>query len=145
MIDVYLSKDPLGQSWNCVEDGPTFMVDGAPWRLVNRHRLWRPPTDIYETDETIVVRLEVAGMKEEDFSVTLRERQLYICGTRNDVPERRAYHQMEIPFGQFAIEIELPAAVKHDNVAAFYRDGFLKITLIKAATFTIQIVEETNS
>ena len=98
MIDIYLSNDPLGQGWNCVDDGPMYLVDGALWRRVNRHRLWRPPMDLYETDEAIIVRLEVAGMREEEFSITLNERRLYICGSRSDVSERRAFHQMEIPY-----------------------------------------------
>ena len=144
MIDIYLSNDPADQGWNCLEDGPTFLVDGSLWRLVNRHRLWRPPTDMYETDESIVVRLEVAGMKEEDFTISLRDRRLSICGSRADLSERKAFHQMEIPFGQFAIEIELPAPIDTERVAAFYRDGFLKVTLSKLPTFTIHVVEENN-
>lgn len=145
MIDIFLSNDPLGQGWNCLEDGPMYLVDGGLWQRVSRHRLWRPPTDIYETDQSVVVRLEVAGMKEEDFSITLHDKRLYICGTRGDVAERRAFHQMEIPFGQFALELELPSPVDPDRVEAFYRDGFLKITLTKAATYSVQIVEDDNS
>lgn len=145
MIDIYLSNNPLGQGWNCVEDGPMYLGTGSLWRRVSRNRLWRPPTDMYETDDAIILRLEVAGMKEEDFSITLHERHLYICGSRSDAAERRAFHQMEIPFGQFALEVDLPAPVNPDRVEAFYRDGFLMINLTKSTTYTVQIVEDDNS
>jgi HSP20 family protein len=84
---------------------------------------------MYETDEAIIVRVEVAGMREADFTISLTERILTIRGIRQDTPERRAYHQLEIPFGEFSSEVELPYAVVSDKVDAVYRDGFLRITL----------------
>ncbi len=145
MIDIILGHDPLRQGWNNIEDGPTFLIDGSPWRLVSRHRLWRPPIDIYETDENLVVRLEVAGMKESDFILTLRSRRLLIYGNRSDITERRAYHQMEIPFGEFSIDIELPVAVNSETIQASYQDGFLKIVISKEQSYTILPIEENES
>ena len=73
-----------------------------------RPHVWRPPTDVYETEDAIVVRVEIAGMREADFTVALVERSLLIRGVRQDLTERRAYYQMEIPFGEFSTEVELP-------------------------------------
>src|SRR5512134_1971194 len=106
MMEVFLKSDPTGQNKFAGDENSVFTVDGQYWRLVNRPRAWRPPTDLYETEEFIVVRIEIAGIKEKEYTITLRDRRLVISGMRSDVSERRAYHQMEIPFGEFAVEIE---------------------------------------
>jgi HSP20 family protein len=107
-----------------------FKFRGANrWRNGMRSHVWRPPTDVYETDETIMVRVEIAGMEEAEISIELHEQLLVIHGVRQDVAERRAYHQMEILFGEFMTEIELPGPVVAEEVVAEYKGGFLKVTL----------------
>jgi HSP20 family protein len=109
------------------------------WRLTVRTPVWRPATDVYETEDTIVVRVEVAGMREEDFSIELEGRYLTIRGTRPDLPERRAYHQLEIRFGEFNTQVELPVAVEHEHVQAVYGNGFLRVILPKTRPQQIEI------
>ncbi|MEW6403293.1 MAG: Hsp20/alpha crystallin family protein [Chloroflexota bacterium] len=99
------------------------------WQV--RSGVWSPPTDVYETDDGFVARVEIAGMREEDFEVTVQNDLLMISGYRPDVPERRAYHQMEIRFGKFATAIGLPEPVNVDEARAEYKDGFLTIILPK--------------
>lgn len=111
------------------------------WRNATRQHIWRPPTDVYETEEAIIVRVEIAGMREADFSVQLIENSLQIRGVRQDVSERRSYHQMEIPFGEFSSEIDLLAPVAADQIEAVYRDGFLRIVLTKARPQQIKVSE----
>jgi HSP20 family molecular chaperone IbpA len=131
MMEVYLRSDFGGQNKFSSEENPVFTVDGQRWRLVNRPHAWRPPTDLYETEQSIVIRIEIAGVKENDFNITLRNQRLLVTGIRSDVSERRSYHQMEIPFGEFAVEIEIPYALKYDQILPIYQDGFLRITLPK--------------
>ena len=103
-------------------------------RLISiRHvHLWRPPTDIYETDTHLVVQMEIAGMRDGNVSIHLQDRHLIVSGTRPEPShERRAYHQMEINNGEFKVEIELPLAVSPDGINAEYEDGFLKIAMRK--------------
>lgn len=145
MINIHHKNELSGQDWSIFDDSPTFYIDGMRWRLVNRPRMWRPPTDFYETEEFYVVRVEAAGMKESDFHLALHERQLFISGVRSDQNERRAYHQMEIPFGEFAIEIELPGPVNTNDVTAFYREGFLKVHLPKASKVNVPISSQENT
>ena len=108
------------------------MADPLQQRPGLRQHVWRPPTDVFETEDTIVVRVEAAGMLEADFSVVLDGRFLSIRGVRSDVIERRAYYQMEIPFGEFASEVELPFPVEAQRIEAIYKNGFLRVTLPKA-------------
>ena len=93
--------------------------------------VWRPPTDVYETETTIVVNVEVAGANDEDLEVTIQGNLLLISGTRSDASERRAYHQMEIPFGKFSFSIEIPVNIIADDANAEYKNGFLTINLPK--------------
>lgn len=115
--------------------------ENVRWRIATRPHIWRPPTDVYETEEAIIVRVEIAGMREADFSIQLIERNLQIRGVRQDVPERRSYHQMEIPFGEFSSEVDLLAPVAVDQIEAVYRDGFLRVVLPKARPQQIKISE----
>jgi len=121
-------------------DEPPYLFSGTVnWRLSVRPHAWRPPTDIYETEERFFVRIEIAGMKENQFSITVKNNTLAISGVREDVPERRAFHQMEISFGEFSIEVEFPIQVDVERVEADYSDGFLRVTLPKVQPKNVKI------
>ncbi|HLE15475.1 MAG TPA: Hsp20/alpha crystallin family protein [Anaerolineales bacterium] len=141
MIDVLLKSDPLRPGWYLSEEVQPLSPGTNRWRLNARSHVWRPPTDVYETEDAIIVRVEIAGMQEEDFSISLAGRLLSIRGIRPDQPERRAYHQMEIFFGEFLSEIELPCAVLAEGISAEYRSGFLRLVLLKDRPKKIQVVE----
>lgn len=107
------------------------------WRV--RSSVWTPPTDVYETEQKFIVRVELAGMREEDFEVALDEGLLTISGIRPDSNERRAYHQMEIWFGKFEVIIDVPVPVNIDASTAEYKDGFLVVMLHKASSQQIKV------
>jgi HSP20 family molecular chaperone IbpA len=96
---------------------------------------WRPPTDVYETPDRLIVLIEAAGVTEEDLSVTLFSDLLVVEGTRDQPPFFKAgmsaCHQLGIKFGEFRTEIYIPVTVDHDNVTAEYKNGLLKIVLRK--------------
>lgn len=116
---------------------------GVPAPRSSRHgSLYTPPTDVYETDELIVIQVEIAGVKQSDFAVSLHERRVIVSGTRVERgPLSRAYHQLQIPFGEFRTEVELPATVDESRVDAEYSDGFLRIRLPKLKPRRIDIAE----
>ena len=94
--------------------------------------VWRPPTDVYETDDSVVVVVEIAGLGEGDYTVTLSGRTLLISGERHDPAERLAYQQMEIRHGRFRTQVHLPWALEPQGQRASYANGFLKVVLSKA-------------
>lgn len=94
--------------------------------------LWRPPTDIYEKPDEIIIVIELAGVREDDMLVTLFSDLLVVEGKREPpVTEMSACHQLGIKYGDFKAEIDIHAPVDHDNVKAEYKNGLLKITLLK--------------
>ena len=71
-------------------------------------------------------------MNEKDFSVQLDQNHLVISGNRPETPEPCAFHRMEIHYGEFLTDIELPNLLDLGKVDAEYRDGFLLVTILKA-------------
>lgn len=126
-----------------------WMLDGETavnhrrlhWRISTGPLAWRPPTDVYVTEEAIIVRVEIAGMRDGEFVISLDGSVLTIRGTRPDASERRAYHQMEIRFGEFRTDVELHWPVDPDGIDAEYRDGFLRLVLPLAQPQNIEIQE----
>ena len=113
------------------------ILHAVSWQV--RSNVWSPPTDEYETETTYVVRVEIAGMREEDFEVLLENDTLLISGSRSDVPDRRAYQQMEIRFGKFATSVNIPGPVDVEQAQAEYKDGFLTVVLPKATPNQIKV------
>lgn len=134
-----LNSEPIQFTGSLPHDVRGFSSEPHRWRLSMRSHAWRPPTDVYEREADVVVRVEIAGMKDDDFSISLTGRNLVIRGLRPDVPERRAYHQMEIYFGEFVCEIELPCAVINDEVRAEYQRGFLRVVLPKRKAQKVRV------
>jgi HSP20 family protein len=94
--------------------------------------VWRPPTYIYETPDEIIVVIELAGVAEDDLTVTLFSDLLEVEGQRNPpVTDMNACHQLGIKYGHFRSEIDIHAPVDHDEIKAVYKDGLLNITLRK--------------
>jgi len=109
----------------------TTIVYGRQWSLGYQGQPWRPPTDVYETGDAVVVKLEVAGMSEDDFEITFADGTLLVRGFRHDPAEKLGYHQMEITYGEFMVEVQLSLPVTVDRIAASYQNGFLLINLPK--------------
>jgi len=109
------------------------------WQVGVHSYAWSPPTDVYETDASFVVRVEVAGMRESDFTINAEDNFLIISGVRSESPDWRAYRQMEIRFGEFSTAIELPLGVDVDKADADYKNGFLTVILPKLKPTNIVI------
>lgn len=95
---------------------------------------WRPDSDVYETASDLVVKVDLAGMAEEEIEVTLYEDVLLIAGRREperDVDHPLHFYEATIRRGRFQAEIALPLPVDRERVSAQYERGFLQVTLPK--------------
>ena len=110
------------------------------------NRPWNPPTDIYEIPDTMIIKMELAGVKKEEFEIILDHDVLTIQGHRaedNPCPKKN-YYLMEIHFGYFHRSFSLPPEWDKDNIQANYKDGFLKITIPKKSSRCEEIPIDTG-
>ncbi|HNS51055.1 MAG TPA: Hsp20/alpha crystallin family protein [Anaerolineae bacterium] len=115
-------------------------VPGQRWAGSGPQGAWRPPTDVYETGDCIVVKVEIAGMRLDDFLVSLEGRQLTIAGVRRDPAEKLAYQRMEVLYGRFETEVHLARVVDESHIEAAYEDGFLIVRLPPAKPRHVPVV-----
>ncbi|MBV9257928.1 MAG: Hsp20/alpha crystallin family protein [Ktedonobacteraceae bacterium] len=101
--------------------------------VLHRSTTWRPLADICESADGLIVKVELAGMKEEEIDVTLYENALVISGERRDehdaTHKNLCYYEAQIRYGPFRVEVFIPSPVERDSVTARYENGFLWVTL----------------
>jgi len=115
-------------------------LPGQWWVSPRQHKIWQPPTDVYETDSCAVVKVEIAGMAEDHFDISLDGRRLTIRGLRRDPAAKLAYQQMEILYGEFETSVHLPWNIQEDQIEATYQDGFLSVVLPKARPRQVPVI-----
>ncbi len=131
------NRDFFGRDFEGVQQRMENMLDNIfdemrP-TMFSAEQTWKPPVDIYETAEEIVVLVEIAGMKRKDINVTLENDFLKISGVRPDFSPsaKMKLHQMEIAYGRFQRIVKISLPIDTDNISAKYNEGFLQITLPK--------------
>lgn len=103
-------------------------------------RIWRPPTDVYETADGYVVKVEVPGMRDDgEFMISFSDRRLTIAGKRRDPADKIGYHNMEIRYGEFLTEVWVDWALDETAIEATYEDGFLYVRLPRAREYRVQV------
>ncbi len=96
-------------------------------------RAWTPRADIYETQEHVIVQLDVPGVKPDQIDINCEKGMLSIKGDRpfsGDVAGRQ-YYRVENLYGPFERYFELPATLDVARVEAKYHDGVLTLTFPK--------------
>ncbi len=95
---------------------------------------WAPALDVLEDDEKVTIVLDAAGLKSEDFDLSLQDGDLTISGERKqeEDSQKGESFRSERFFGRFSRTITLPSPVKAEAVQASYKDGVLTVTLPKA-------------
>ena len=92
---------------------------------------WEPPTDIFETDCAVTVLIALPGVAPNDVEVNIQGCSLYISGTRPILaPAKAIIRRMEIPYGRFERQIDLPPA-QYEIGERVLVNGCLLLTLRK--------------
>lgn len=139
MQSLRFNSDDIGSETDMIRDSRLrtellrFVYGRERWPTLG-HR-WSPATDVFQSDGTLIVRLEIGGMAIEDFDIRLDLQRLLIRGERHDDRPKLAYFHMAIPFGRFSTEIELPGELEYDadRIGAVYENGFLTVEIPIAA------------
>lgn len=90
---------------------------------------WVPNTDIYTTDNGIVIKVELAGMRSEYLEITVESNRLRINGNRPDGcrASKCSFLAMSIDYGPFESVLEVPPGYDLTQAKAAYLNGFLRI------------------
>ena len=96
-------------------------------------RTWKPPMDMNETPDEIVIVAEVAGVDKDDLEVEISSKAVKIQGSRiaRHCTDDTTYRLAEIQYGRFERILYLPAPIDPEVVSAGYTNGFLEIRLAK--------------
>ena len=99
-----------------------------------RFNSYGPEVDIKETDNDVLVSVEIPGMEQKDIKVSVRDDVLTLKGEkkRGQEIENANYHLGERCFGSFERSFTLPISIRADKGSASYKNGVLHITLPKA-------------
>lgn len=92
--------------------------------------------DVYQTENDIVIKSTIAGVKPEDLDVSINNDMITIRGERKkeeDVSEENYYYQ-ECYWGNFSRSVILPVDVLAEKIEASMKNGILTIRLPKADT-----------
>src|SRR5215204_2160811 len=123
------------------------LVDFSRQPTTSRQRClapWRPPIDVFETGNGLVVRAEIGGLNTSEVQVLLSGDELILRGER-DVARpigHRVYHESRVRYGRFEAAIRLPFPVDVESATASYTDGFLSIELPRLAATKLTTGEE---
>ena len=94
---------------------------------------WRPAADIFETEEAMVVRLELPGVATDQVRVNVDATSVRISGRRQPPTGQaaRRLHRMEIAFGPFERIVPISVPFDRERVRAHLDEGFLDVIIPK--------------
>jgi HSP20 family protein len=105
------------------------------------------PIDVYETENDVVVKAVMPGVKADEINISVDRDVLTLRGeTKSEIEEqddKRNYHFREIRFNRYARSLRLPTLVNSDKAKAEFEDGILTLTLpkseaVKPRTITVK-------
>lgn len=92
--------------------------------------------DVYQTDNDIVIKSTIAGVKPEDLDVSINNDMVSVRGERKneEIVEHGNYYYQECYWGSFSRSVLLPVDVIPEKADASLKNGILTIRLPKADT-----------
>jgi HSP20 family protein len=121
-----------------LRDAMDRLLDDAftrPWGALDGWRgIGGPTVDMYETENDVVVKASLPGMKADDVQINVTGEMLTLKGETKEKSEvsEKSYHMREQRYGTFERSISLPTLVTPEKAKAEFEDGILTVTLPKA-------------
>ncbi|WP_138429865.1 Hsp20/alpha crystallin family protein [Fodinibius saliphilus] len=117
-------------------DMDRFFDDLAPfsWNRGNGGKeIWAPNTDMSETDDEYIVKVDLPGISKKDIEVNYKDHRLTIAGERKlaEEEENKNMIRRERYFGTFLRTYTLPDAISEDKIKAKFKDGVLTVLVPK--------------
>ncbi len=92
---------------------------------------WAPACDIYEDDEGVTLRFDLAGVEPKDVDIRFENGVLTVRGERklDKEDKRENYHRVERSYGTFTRSFTLPGTVDAEKIRAESKNGVLTVAL----------------
>jgi HSP20 family protein len=89
--------------------------------------------DVYQTEDDVIVKAPMAGVKPENLDVSITDEVLTIKGSRSQEKEinKENYFAQECYWGSFSRSYLLPVAIDPDSAQAHLKNGILTVTIPK--------------
>lgn len=100
-------------------------------------------SNVFESDKSVVVRLEIPGLEKENTAVEVVGNTLIVSGEKRFEGEHSEgrYRVFQCAYGSFQRSVRLPVPVRADQAKADYRRGILEINLPKAQAARPRTIE----
>lgn len=157
-VNLFLSKSyidsgkrDIGEFDEIIDDFFNTLIPSKNKSLafIRPQKVFSPPTDVYETESELVIKLEIAGINPDAVAVSVYKDGITIRGVRRGIHTHHirkcSYHLAEINYGVFERHLPLFVPVNERLAKATYQQGFLIINLPrfnKTKTKTIKIETE---
>ncbi len=94
---------------------------------------WTPACDIFEDEEAVTLRFELAGVEPKDVDIRFENGVLTVKGERKleKDDQRENYHRVERSYGTFTRAFSLPGTLDPERIKAEAKNGVLQVTLPK--------------
>lgn len=98
-----------------------------------REGAWQPPVDIYEDENSVIIKAELPDVDLKDIQVKIEDNTLMLRGERrqDQTVKKENYHRIERFYGSFQRSFALPLTIDRENVRATCEKGVLTIVLPK--------------
>ncbi len=137
--------EPLRDALSIQRTMDRFLEEFLGRPLASTEAAWAlmPHIDLYETDDAIVLKATLPGVKPEDLEITITGDVLTLRGEVQEdaVEEGATYYLRERRFGTFSRSIRLPAPVVADEAEATFENGVLTLVLPKAEEARPKLIE----
>jgi len=116
---------------------------GTGWDEEIGTSVWSPAVDIAENENEYVVKMELPGLGKDDVKITTQENILTVRGEKKKEKEAKgsSFHRIERSYGEFQRSFTLPGTIKHEEIAATFKDGILTITMPKEELAKAKAIE----
>ncbi|HEV2357328.1 MAG TPA: Hsp20/alpha crystallin family protein [bacterium] len=95
---------------------------------------WEPPVEMFETNNEVIVRIELPNIDPKQVEITVSEDTVTLRGeTKHEEEQKeRNYYYRELLYGAYSRTLRLPTTVKGVEAKAVYKDGVLEVKIPKA-------------
>lgn len=93
---------------------------------------WAPVTDIYDTEDNYVLKMEIPGYGKDDVNIEFKDSILYVSGEKKEeVVEDARLYRSERRTGKFARSFKLPRDIDGKKIDAKLKNGLLELKVAK--------------